>query len=70
MTIVLSSLGGIVTFVTAVFFLIRSVVRAVGAVNENTQALKKMDETMVHLNGIVSQNSIDIAVLQDRIRRR
>jgi len=70
MIIVLSSLGGIVSFVTCCYFVVRAIVRGIGALRENTHAVSRMSVKIESMGNMVNQHTIDIAVLQDRARRR
>lgn len=68
-TVILSSLGGVIALGTCVFMFVRAVARLVRATVENTEALTRMQETLLGLGTTVSQHTVEIAVLQDRIKR-
>ena len=67
--LVLSSLGGIVAFVGGVIVLARAVVRAIGAFKENTKEIQALSRKFTETMALVSQHTIDLEILKDRIRR-
>ena len=67
--LILSSLGGIVSFVTGIFFVIRAILKNVTATRDNTTALQNVEAMLKDLSTTVDQHSVDLAVLQDRIKR-
>lgn len=69
MNIILASLGGlggIVAFITGVYFIIRSVAKLINATQDNTEALHEAKATIDSLKKIIDQHTIDIAILKDR----
>lgn len=67
--LILSSLGGIISFVTGIVFVIRAILKNVGATRENTQALTDLIKTVTVLKESDDSQNIRLAVLEDRIKR-
>lgn len=67
--LILSSLGGIVSFVTGLFFVGRAIMKNVGATRDNTKALVDVKDSMQTMRDVIDVHTIDIAVLKDRIGR-
>lgn len=67
--LILSSLGGIVSFVTGVFFIVRAIFKNVNATKENTDALQGVEVQLKDLRSTVDSHTVEIAILKDRQRR-
>lgn len=67
--LILSSLGGIVTFATGVFLVIRAILRSIAAIGDNTAALNEVRKTLKEVSGTVDDHTIQLAVLHDRTLR-
>lgn len=67
--LILSSLGGIVSFVGGIILIVRAIMKLVNATRDNTNAMETMQKSLTNLGNTVEQNTIDIAVLKDRIKR-
>lgn len=66
---ILGSLGGVVAFATAVFFIVRAGFRQANATEENTKALNRNSEAIDKLDKRVDGHDIAIAVLRDRLSK-
>jgi hypothetical protein len=64
--LILSSLGGIVAFITGIFFIIRAITHLITATRDNTKALVEVKETLTTLGSTVDQHAITLAILEDR----
>lgn len=62
----LGSLGGITAFCGAVVVIVKSGIKSVTAIRENTEAVRILTEAMGKLDRRVDQHDIDLAVLKDR----
>lgn len=67
---ILGSLGGITAFVTAVVFMVRSIVRQVGATEDNTAALKDLKDSVRELKAELSGHETRISRLEGSEPRR
>jgi hypothetical protein len=68
--LILSSLGGIVAFVTGVALVIRAILKNVNATRDNTKALEELIKTVTLLRESDDNQNVRLAVLEDRIIRR
>lgn len=68
-TIILSSIGGVIALISAVWVIFRAIIRAVGALKDNTVALTKVEKTLTEITVQVNKHDIEIAVLNDRTTR-
>lgn len=57
------------SFVTGIAFVIRAILKNVGAIRENTKALQDVQKTLLEIGETVDQHSVDIAILKDRNTR-
>lgn len=67
--LILSSLGGIVSFVGGIFLVVRAILKNVNATKENTAALENLIKTVTILKESDDNQNIRLAVLEDRIKR-
>lgn len=67
--LILSSLGGIVSFVGGITLVIRAILKNVGATRENTTALENLIKTVTILKESDDTQNIRLAVLEDRLKR-
>lgn len=68
--IVLTSLGGLVAFLSAALMIIRAVFRNVDATKDNTKAITGLTDKMTGVDKRVGQLEIWQAVMEDRRHRR
>lgn len=68
--LILSSSGGIISFVTGVIFVVRAILKNVGATRENTEALQDVKHTLLEMGEKVDRHTVEIAILRDRSARR
>ena len=67
--VVLGSLGGIIALISAVFLVIKWIMKLVNATNDNTKALTDVNNSLESFGNTVQQHTVDIAILKDRIKR-
>jgi hypothetical protein len=66
-TLITGSLGAVLA---GIGFLIRAIIHNTTVTQVNTATLGKVDKTLANLTTTVTQHTVDIAILQDRSRRR
>ena len=67
--LILGSLGGIIALISAVLYFIKWIIKLVNATTDNTKALTDVNKSLVTIGETVTQHTVDIAVLKDRIKR-
>ena len=67
--LILSSLGGIVSFITGVVFIVRAIMKNVTATRDNTIALLEVEKSLIALQQSDETQNIRLAVLEDRANR-
>lgn len=68
-TLILSSLGGIVSFITGVAFVTRAILKNVTATRDNTKALADLTKMVQEIKESDESQNVQIAILNDRIQR-
>jgi hypothetical protein len=67
--LILSSLGGIVAFITGISLVVRAILKNVNATRDNTRALEELIKSVTQLRESDEAQNVRIAVLEDRAKR-
>lgn len=68
-TLILSSLGGIIAFLTVVAIVVKAIFRIVNTTEENTVAVKDNTKAITEIVNRLNTHETRLAVLEDRRRR-
>lgn len=67
---ILASLGGVAAFLGAIAVVVRAIFRQISAIEDNTGALKDLKTEVVKLDTVVSDHTMRIQRVEDRLATR
>jgi hypothetical protein len=68
-TLIISSLGGIIAFLTVVAMAIRATFRIVNTTEDNTDALKENTNAINQIISRLNHHETRLGILEDRVKR-
>lgn len=68
-TLIISSLGGIIAFLTVIGIVVRAIFRIVNTTEDNTDALKENTKAINEILSRLNHHETRLGILEDRIHR-